>query len=253
MTLLSKLLLYFITPVLVFAVSFGSLSAVGSTQMVYHEALALVTIIALIITIITSLISRYYVLSEMQDGIAILKNRHARLPTELTIVNIFGNQIDYWVSFNQPLHTTVSVVVDQNIRAYFDIDIERTLTNDRHGKQIAANLQQVLPILEESVQRSIYQASEMDKSLGELFSPNRLLNEEDIDIIKSKLLSAIESEAVQGIFFSHQMDTISLDIFSVERVTRDGQKIKNSTINEEEEEDDDLSLDIDILDLIDKE
>jgi hypothetical protein len=223
--------------------SYVALRLIGGHQIQYQEIHGLVIIITLLITMVASLSSRYYFQSEIHNGFAILKNGEACLPSEISLGMILGKQIKRWVSYEQPLNTNLCVVINKKMQAYFDVTIQRELTQDSYGKKIAAHLNDALEILEKNVQKAIYQSSEVDPSMGELLRANRLLNEEDIDIIKSKILSTIEMNEVQGISYSHVIDTIQFDIFSIQRE----EVFSNQSSGDLDDDDDDLSLDIDIL------
>ncbi len=243
MTFTSRLIVNYIFPILVMIVSYSTLRLLGGNQIQYHEVHGLVIIISLLITMLASLGSRYYFQSEIHNGFALLKNGESYLPSEISLSMILGNQIKKWVAYEQPLNTNLCVMINNKMNAYFDVTIQRELTQDDFGKRIAAHLNEALVILEQNVQQAVYESSKVDPSMGELFQANRLLNEDDVDIIKSKILSTIEMTEVQGISYSHEIRTIEFDIFSVQR--------ENTAIaqnpDDADSEDDDLSLDMDIL------
>ena len=166
-----------------------------------------------------SVIPRHLIQAELQDGIAQLKNGLIQFSDELSVGSLLGGGIESWIPFNQPVHTTICIVGPHEWR-YIDIAIERRITKSLDGKIIAANIDEIYPLLDQRLQRLIFSTSKTDQSFAEFFAKNQLMNDEDINTFKSKLLSIIEADVIPGIEYGFETSSIIINKDSVRRVDR---------------------------------
>ncbi|MDH3355245.1 MAG: hypothetical protein OEL79_08540 [Chromatiales bacterium] len=235
-----ELFLNLLLPLLGGGATYGLLQYIGGSHVANNELQSLIIIISLMVAMAVSVIPRHLIQAELQDGIAQLKNGRILFSEELSVHSLLGGGIASWIPFKQPMHTEICIVGPDDWR-YIDIAIERNIKKSPEGKIIAANIDKLYTILDQRLQRLIFATSRIDPSFADFFAKNQLMNDEDIDIFKSKLLSLIESDPIPGIDYGFELSSIIVDKDSVHRVERKfGSGSDNSyTLSEE----DDLEID----------
>lgn len=214
-----ELFLNLLLPIIGGGSVYVALQFIGAEHVANTELQSIITIIALLVAMAVSVIPRHLIQAELQEGIAILKNEAVMFTEELTVRALLGGGISSWVPFNQPIHTTICIVGPHEWR-YIDVTIARHITKTFDGKIMAANIDEVFPILEQRLQRLIFSTSRMDPSFADFFAENQLMNDEDINVFKSKLLSTIESDPVPGMEYGFETSDISVNKDSLRRVER---------------------------------
>lgn len=214
-----EIFLNLLIPLLGGGAAFGILQFLGGNHVANSELLSLITIIAMLVAMAVSVIPRHLIQAELQDGIAQLKNGVIQFSEELSIRSLLGGRIESWIPFNQPVHTTICIVGPHDWR-YIDVAIERRITKSVDGKVIAANIDKIYPLLDQRLQRLIFSTSKTDPSFAEFFAENQLMNDEDINTFKSKLLSIIEADVIPGIGYGFETSSIIINTDSVRRVDR---------------------------------
>jgi len=195
------------------------LQYIGGHHVLNAELQALITVIALMVAMAVSVIPRQLIQAELQDGLAQLKDGRVLFTEELTINQLLGGKIAFWTPFAQPLQTTICIVGPHDWR-YINIAIERHIKKSPEGKVIADNIDKLYPILEQRFQRLIFSTSRNDPSFANFFAHNQLMNDEDVDTFKSKLLSTIESDPIPGVEYGFETSSIIVDKDSVRWVER---------------------------------
>ena len=214
-----EIFLNLLLPLLGGGAAFGILQFLGGAHVANGELQSLITIISLLVAMAVSVIPRHLIQAELQDGIAQLKNGLIQFSDELSVGSLLGGGIESWIPFNQPVHTTICIVGPHEWR-YIDIAIERRITKSLDGKIIAANIDEIYPLLDQRLQRLIFSTSKTDQSFAEFFAKNQLMNDEDINTFKSKLLSIIEADVIPGIEYGFETSSIIINKDSVRRVDR---------------------------------
>ena len=212
---------------------------IAGAQTAYPPVLALLGTIALLLALLPMLFFRFFIHSQIQQGFARLSNGQIKLPNELKVGTLLGDQVESWMPTEQIVQTTVCLHGIQE-RLHVDIEVTIHLSPDRTGKLFAAQISKAMPQLEKNIQHAIYSASRMDPAMAFSLNGSTLLNEDDEAVLKSKFLSALETISIQGISFP--VDTRGLRIHRNVRKER----IK-ANASQPHEEDLDLHLDGDLL------
>lgn len=214
-----ELFLNILLPLIGGGITYIALQFIGGEHVANAELQSIITIISLLVAMAVSVIPRHLIQAELQDGIAILKNEAVMFTEELTVRALLGGGINSWVPFNQPVHTTICIVGPHEWR-YIDIAIARHITKTFEGKIMAANIDEIFPVLEQRLQRLVFSTSRMDPSFADFFAENQLMNDEDINVFKSKLLSAIEADPIPGMEYGFETSDITVNKDSLRRVER---------------------------------
>jgi hypothetical protein len=180
---------------------------------------ALITTIALMVAMAISVIPRHLIQAELQDGMAQLKSGAILFTEELSIRTLLGGEIESWIPFKQPIHTTICIVGPNEWR-YVDIAIERNIKKSPEGRVIADHIDELYPILDQRLQRLIFSTSRTDPSFADFFAKNQLMNDEDINTFKNKLLSTIESDPIPGMEYGCENSSVIVDKESIRWVDR---------------------------------
>ena len=212
-----KLFLYLPLPLLGGGATFGILQLIGGDHIANGELQSLIAIISLLVAIAVSVIPRHLILAELQNGIAQLNDGTIQFSDELSVRSLLGGAIESWIPYSQPIRTTICIAGPHDWR-YIDVTIERHISRSREGKIIAAHIDEVYPILEQRLQHLIFASSQEDHSFADFFAANQLMNDEDINTFKSKLLSTIKLDKIPGIEYGLDHSTIIIDKNSVRQV-----------------------------------
>ncbi|MCW8825097.1 MAG: hypothetical protein OQK78_01600 [Gammaproteobacteria bacterium] len=216
------------------------LQYIGGHHVLNGELQSIITVISLMVAMAVSVIPRHLIQAELQDGIAQLKNGAVLFTEELSLDALLGGKIVSWIPFKQPLQTTICIVGPQEWR-YIDVTIDRTIKKSNEGRVIAANIDELFPVLEQRLQRLIFSMSKRDSSFADFFAQNQLMNDEDINVFKSKLLSTIESDLIPGLDYGIGTSGIIINIDSLRRVERKFESGRESSYMAAE--DDNLEID----------
>lgn len=211
----------FIMPLVLAAWTYLLMAQLGGKWVDNIELQGVMGSTALLLGLLLGLISQFIIQAETQNGFALLKNRRVLLPQQLKLTDIMRHNVIGWIPFTIPLHTTICIYTPDEWR-YIDVVIERELAKDHAGKIVAAHLDKAAPILEERLQKTIFAASQQDSSFAEFFAKNQLMNDEDIQIFKSKLLSAIERDQTPGVEYGISPSSIHIKRTSMKRVNHLG-------------------------------
>ncbi|NOR51998.1 MAG: hypothetical protein GQ470_05205 [Gammaproteobacteria bacterium] len=214
-----KLFLYLPLPLLGGGTTFGILQLVGGDHIANGELQSIIAIISLLVAIAVSIIPRHLILAELQNGIAQLDDGNIQFSDELSARSLLGGRVESWIPYSQPIHTTICIAGPHDWR-YIDVIIERHISRSHEGKIIAAHIDEIYPILEERLQHLIFATSREDHSFADFFAANQLMNDEDINTFKSKLLSTIKLDKIPGIEYGLDPSTIIVDKNSVRQVER---------------------------------
>lgn len=241
MSVAIRLIAYLLLPLLLATGSFLVMRTLpggaGETPLVLGVTLA----ISLLLGLLPALLFRFFVHGQLRQGFAHMEDGSVRLPGELGIADLAGERIRHWQPFEQLLSTTVrlhGIGVDLLVEIHLDL----TLVPDEHGRKLARHFDAALPLLEQSIQECLYYASLNDDGLAMGLDGSTLLNEEDERVLKSKFLCALETLAIEGVFFPHEAAGIRID----HRVKRERQKSPPAT-PPDEFDDQDLLLDETLL------
>lgn len=207
----TRLFAYLFLPLLLAISSFLAMSSIGDNVANSTLALGVMLSISLLLGLIPILLYRFFVHSQLLPGFACMHDGRVLLPNELEIAEVIGgDRINYWQAFDQSLSTTVRLH-GTTADLLVNIHLKMTLWQDECGKELAVHIDEVLPLLEERIQESLYKASQMDDGFAAALDGSILLNEEDERVLKSKFLSALETLAIDGIYFPHEASGIHVD------------------------------------------
>ena len=198
---------------------YALLQYIGGSHVANSELQSLITIISLMTAMAVSVIPRHLIQAELQDGIAQLKSGDIQFTKELSVRSLLSGGIESWIPFKQPIHTNICIVGPHDWR-YIDVAIERNIKKTPEGKIIAANIDEIYPILEQRLQRLIFSTSRIDPDFAKFFSQNQLMNDQDIETFKEKLLSTIESDPIPGFEYGAESSSIIVDKDSIRWVAR---------------------------------
>ncbi|QEP44234.1 hypothetical protein D5085_14545 [Ectothiorhodospiraceae bacterium BW-2] len=211
-----RYLIDFILPLMAATLDYLLLTMLGGEWIDNHEMQAVVIAHATVTALVVAAIPRAIIAAKLQEGFAILRNERACLPHELPFRALFGNQIAYWVPLAQPLETTICFYTPNEWR-YVTVTFERRLSADDMGRRVAARFNRIEKELEEQLQRTLFAASKRDPSFADFLAEGQLMNDDDINTLKSKLLSVVESSPVPGVEYGIRPETIHLNLKSVRR------------------------------------
>lgn len=205
-----RLSAYLFLPLMVGTTSFFTMKYLGGTNSDSALMTGIMLGITLLLGLLPSLLYRSFIQGQLQQGFAHMDDGSVLLPDELGIGAILGDRIQYWQSYEHLLSTTVRLH-GSKADLLVGLRINLTLWPDKHGKELAKNFDESLPLLERSIQECLYGASLMDDGFALALDGSTLLNEDDERVLKSKFLSALEMLAIEGVFFPHDAAGIHID------------------------------------------
>lgn len=201
---------YLVLPLLFACTGLGIMWLIVGHHLQHLPAQALVGSITLLLALLPILFFRYFVHSQLQQGFARLNNDQIKLPEELSLGSLLGDQIDSWIPANQLVETT-TCLYGENEHLYVKITVHISISADKYGKHFVEGLDKNIPLLIKKIQHAIYSASRMDPDMVMSLNGSTLLNEDDEAVLRSKFLSALETIAIQGVTFPVDTDGIHID------------------------------------------
>jgi len=166
--------------------------------------------ISLLLAALPVAVYRLFIKSQIQTGFAQLEDGNIFLPEELQLGPLLKGSIENWLPYEHTLHTTVCLQ-GKDERIFVTLNLNLTLSADHDGKRIAKHLDKALSQLEQAVQHTLYNASQMDPDMANSLNGSVLLNEDDEAVLKSKFLSALEMIELRGVSFPVTTDGIHLN------------------------------------------
>jgi hypothetical protein len=209
MTTTSRFGILLLLPLILFAALWSGMNHIASDYR-HHPALdAWILLAAIVAALLPTVALTAVVRSLSQRGFAILKGGTVHTSQEIALFTLLRGEIVRWVPFELPLEGSFILEGGQH-RVTIDLRIERQLSQDSAGRRLAALLPAIETRLNEQAHDAIHQGSRHDREIASAFDGSRLLNDEDIEITKSKLLSALEMAPIDGIDYPLQPSGITI-------------------------------------------
>lgn len=236
MSLQSRLIAYFLLPLLFFWCGYLLLYGLGE-GLVPPLLLQTVAIgIALLLGSLPLIVFSFLIRSQLKPGFALLRNGDIVTLGEITLGMILGNRITAWRLYLQHLDTEVCLQGDGEL-VYVKMGLDFEIPPSKRGKQFIKHYSHNVTVFEAWVQRAIYLASLQDKELLQILPDNVLLNEEDERVLRSKFLSALEAQPLDSIKLP--LDTASLTVnrklrirpTSAPALNHDSQELSDEELN----------------------
>ena len=244
MTRLSRIIANALLPLLFFSCSYLLLYHLGE-GLLDEILLQGVSIgISTLLAVLSPAAFHFLIRSQIQEGFALLSDSTVVLPNEITLDMVLGNRITAWRPFQHHLNTEVCLQGEGEL-VYVQLGLDFRIPANEHGKRFIKHFKNNITVFEAWVQRAIFLASAYDRELTHSFASGALMNEEDEAALRSKFLSAMETQPLRSVELP--VDTSDLTISRKVRVRKKQATINVTSQASEQELDEDLSLDDTLL------
>lgn len=201
---------YQLLPVIIFTVAYELLRRAADAEALHIArgldlfAFGLALALALFHPLLVQQLVRYLVC----DGFAILKNRTTLKPDEMSLRQLLWG-VEEWVPRELPFNGEVALA-GRGMDIYLRLYIPRRLGDTSASRHLARHLQHALPQLDAHIQESLYKASQQDPTMATAFDGSQLINDAELEVIKSQILSTLELTVPDGVEYC--VDTRLIDI-----------------------------------------
>lgn len=220
MTRISRLIFNLILPLILFNFGYFGLYWLGS-DLVEGILLQFISIgLSLLLASLPPLVFRFLIRSQIKNGFALLKSGKIVTPDEITIGHVLGNQLVAWEAFAHHLDTEVCLQGDEEL-VYIKLRLDFSIPANKRGKLFVKHLKTNMTVFEIWVQRAIFIASAMERGLAHSLASSKLMNEEDENVLRSKILSALEMQPLKSLVLPSDTSgiTVSRDMRVVKKET----------------------------------
>lgn len=226
----SRILHYQLIPVLIFGIGYPLLRVLGGPQVevagagVDLYAFLLALAMALFPIIVVSQLVHHF----RCPGFAILRNGEAATADDLGLRQLLM-QVEQWVLFEQPLSAEIGLA-GRHHDIYARFRIPRRLLPDAAGRRLARHIARepgkVIAKLDQKALEALYRASQQNPEMAAGLDGTKLINDDELEVVKSMLLSALEIAAPEGVAYPNDHRVIMLDK-KVRKVARVDPRVSN--------------------------
>lgn len=210
MTLLSRLIANLLLPLLFFCGGYLLLYQLGENLISKQLLQPIAITIALLLASIPAVAFAFLIRSQLKPGFALLKNGNVVLLGEITLEMVLTHRITAWKLYQQHLDTEVCLQGNNEL-IYVKMGLDFQIPANARGKQFIKHYSNNMAIFEAWVQRAIYIASLQDRELVHILPDSVLLNEEDERVLRSKFLSALETQPLKSVRLPLDTSGIRID------------------------------------------